>query len=542
MNASQPEERKTAVAYVRVSSDEQVEGLSLESQEDKIREWCARKGFDLAAIFRDEGESAYTDDIAKRSGFRDLLDRLPVLMPAVAVVFSLDRWARSLVVASESFRRMSALGIGFASVTETEFDLSNPASGFMLNMLASFDQYGSAMTAQHVRRVADLKFEKGIHGGSIPFVYRADPQSTRADPRSPIADKREFPAVVEFFQRALTGAYSCRQLGSWLDRSGFRTRNRKKSALEETSGEGPRPRKFTDDSVQGILANPFYAGFVVRQHRTKSGVPSTCELRGGLHRPAVSEEEFNRVQSILRSHYRAPRSNSPKLRPYLGKRWIRCYFCGERAWCHHIKGVSYYQESSASRGISCQAAGRYWPTPVIDRQIEQIVKPADLPHHWKERALELASAGNNVLDLRLHRRSLEGRRQRIVELYKDGVIDRAEFDREIQIIENQLKTAAPADVTLAELSIADFERFGDVWDAATPEERAGFLGQMVESLYVDFKTGQALEIVPRPGFCCVFQGAKITKPLASVASGSESTIGDPEGIRTPDLQRDKLVC
>jgi hypothetical protein len=36
-------------------------------------------------------------------------------------------------------------------VTESEFDLSNPASGFMLSMLASFAQYGSAMTARHLR-------------------------------------------------------------------------------------------------------------------------------------------------------------------------------------------------------------------------------------------------------------------------------------------------------------------------------------------------------------------------------------------------------
>jgi site-specific DNA recombinase len=114
LNVNQLEERKTAVAYVRVSSDEQVEGLSLESQEDEIRRWCARKGFDLVAIFRDEGESAYTDDMTTRPGFRDLIDRLPVLMPTVVVVFSVDRWARSLVVASESFRRVSALGIGFA--------------------------------------------------------------------------------------------------------------------------------------------------------------------------------------------------------------------------------------------------------------------------------------------------------------------------------------------------------------------------------------------------------------------------------------------
>ncbi len=174
---------------------------------------------------------------------------------------------------------MSALGIGFASVTETEFDLSNPVSGFMLNMLASFAQYGSAMTAQHVRRVADLKFESGIHRGSLPFDYRADPESARADPRPPIPDDREFPAVAEFFQRALTGTHSWRKLASWLNSSGFTTRNRKKSVIDEISGEGHRPRKFTDDSVQGILTNHFYAGFVVRQRRSKNGTPTSRELR-----------------------------------------------------------------------------------------------------------------------------------------------------------------------------------------------------------------------------------------------------------------------
>ncbi len=147
-----------------------------------------------------------------------------------------------------------------------------------------------------------------------------------------------------------------------------------------------------------------------------------------------------------------------------------------------------------------------------------------------------------MLDLRLHRLPLEGRRRRIVELYKDGVIDRAEFDREIQIIQNQLKTTAPADVTLAELSIADFERFPDVWDAAIPEERAELLGHMLESLYVNFKTGQALETVPKPGFRCVFEGTEIAEPLTCLANDHQLTIGDPEGIRTPDLQRDKLVC
>jgi len=487
--------------------------------------------FDLVQTFRDEGESAYTDDITKRIGFRDLLDRLPVLMPTVVVVFSLDRWARSLVVASESFKRMSALGIGFASVTETEFDLSNPASGFMLNMLASFAQYGSAMTAQHVRRVADLKFEKGIHRGSIPFGYRADPESTRGDPRPPIPDEREFSAVVELFQRVLTGAYSCRELASWLNGSGFRTRNRKKSVLGEITGEGAKPRKFTDDSVQGILTNPFYAGFVVRQRRSKSGTSTSRELREGAHRPAVSPEEFNRIQSILRARYKAPRSASNKLRPYLAKGLLHCMTCGEKAWCQHIKGRDYYRESSASRGIACSRTGRYWPAPSVDRQIETLVKPVELPLSWQERALELGNAENNLIDLKNERLSLEGRRRRVIELYKEGAIDRAEFDREVQLIENRLRTTAPADGSVVELSIADFEHFGQNWELATPEEKHQMLTCMFEGMYLEFGTGQIIEVVPKPGFRWVLEGADITKPPGDLPGDSSLVIGDPEGCR-----------
>lgn len=158
---SQPNERRSAVAYVRVSSDEQVEGLSLTSQEDKIREWCDAKGFEIIAMFRDEGESAYNDDISKRPQFAALLDRLPDLKPDVVVVFSLDRWARSTVVSSQTFRLLAELHIGFASVTESIWDFSEPSSRLVLGFLASFAEYSSASTAQHVRRVNDLKFNRG---------------------------------------------------------------------------------------------------------------------------------------------------------------------------------------------------------------------------------------------------------------------------------------------------------------------------------------------------------------------------------------------
>ena len=235
------------------------------------------------------------------------------------------------------------------------------------------------------------------------------------------------------------------------------------------------------------------------------------------------------MQSILRSRYKAPRSNSRKLRPYLAKDILRCFMCGEKAWCHHIKGLSYYQESSAQRGVNCDAAGRYWPTAIIDHQIEEIVRPIELPQDWKERALEVASAENNLFDLVRYRGSLEGRRRRVVELYKDGTIDRTEFEREIRIIENTLKTVAPVDVRLAEIAIEDFDRFQKIWDAAMPEERSEMLRRMAEALHVDFRTGQLIEIVPKPGFRYVFEGGRLTvPPTLGGTVNQELTNGDPD--------------
>ncbi len=61
-------------AYIRVSSQDQVDGHSLEAQIRAIREYCLTRGWELVAIYREEGKSAHTDSIYKRPKFRQLLD------------------------------------------------------------------------------------------------------------------------------------------------------------------------------------------------------------------------------------------------------------------------------------------------------------------------------------------------------------------------------------------------------------------------------------------------------------------------------------
>lgn len=49
-----------SVIYIRVSTAEQVDNYSLETQLKACREYCDREGLEVDSIFREEGESAKT--------------------------------------------------------------------------------------------------------------------------------------------------------------------------------------------------------------------------------------------------------------------------------------------------------------------------------------------------------------------------------------------------------------------------------------------------------------------------------------------------
>jgi DNA invertase Pin-like site-specific DNA recombinase len=51
-------QQQTAVVYARVSSEEQVQGYSIQAQLRACREWAAKNGFKVVKEYLDEGYSA----------------------------------------------------------------------------------------------------------------------------------------------------------------------------------------------------------------------------------------------------------------------------------------------------------------------------------------------------------------------------------------------------------------------------------------------------------------------------------------------------
>ena len=62
MKNSKNEKPKNDIHYYRVSSNEQVLGFSLDTQEKFCRELSQKDGYDVLKTWREEGESAKTAD------------------------------------------------------------------------------------------------------------------------------------------------------------------------------------------------------------------------------------------------------------------------------------------------------------------------------------------------------------------------------------------------------------------------------------------------------------------------------------------------
>jgi len=78
---------KRCYGYIRVSTKGQVEeGLSLESQANRIKGWAAYKQFEVVDIMKDEGRSGTTLD--KRDGLQKLLEIIKEGETLVAIAIS----------------------------------------------------------------------------------------------------------------------------------------------------------------------------------------------------------------------------------------------------------------------------------------------------------------------------------------------------------------------------------------------------------------------------------------------------------------------
>ncbi|MCW8129981.1 MAG: recombinase family protein [Planctomycetota bacterium] len=160
---------KTALGYVRVSTDEQAtEGISLEAQEEKIRAYCTLKGLHLVEIIVDAGVSGGKPLASREGGSRILSAKVDAV-----VAVKLDRLFRDaadcLAVTKEWDRKGVALHL--LDMGGNSLDTSSAMGRMFLTMAAGFAEMERGLIRERTRTALQHKRKNGKLAGKVPFGF-----------------------------------------------------------------------------------------------------------------------------------------------------------------------------------------------------------------------------------------------------------------------------------------------------------------------------------------------------------------------------------
>jgi DNA invertase Pin-like site-specific DNA recombinase len=260
-----------AVIYVRVSTKEQTENLSLPTQLRACEEYCRRQGYEVLERFHEEGESAKSTD---RSQLQNLLTfcRLNKGRVHFVVVFNLTRFARDKYDHFALRSHLQSLGISLRSATEPIDDTS--AGKLMEGVLAAFAQFDNDVRSDRTRAGMKAALELGRWVFLAPIGYLNAPRSMG---RSLVHDPERAALVQRAFEEYATGRFTKEQLLKRVRSWGLTNR---------------RGKPLTSQAIGVLLRNQIYAGIV--------DVPEYgVRAKRGDFEPLISQELFYRVQAIL---------------------------------------------------------------------------------------------------------------------------------------------------------------------------------------------------------------------------------------------------
>ena len=157
------------VIYCRVSSKEQIEGTSLESQESACREYARQHGLTVVKTFVERGESA---KFADRTQLLELIDYCKASKGTVQVllVWKIDRFARNV---GDHFNVKALLGkYGIRIVSVTVPIDARPEGKLMETILAGFAQFDNDIRALRTVQGMSKKLQDGISPWKPPLGYK----------------------------------------------------------------------------------------------------------------------------------------------------------------------------------------------------------------------------------------------------------------------------------------------------------------------------------------------------------------------------------
>lgn len=519
-------EGKSCAIYLRVSTEMQVDGFSLDGQRNTLKRYAEREGMIVKEIYEDAGKSGKS--IEGRPAFQKMLtDIKGGLLIDYILVYKLSRFGRNAADILNSLELIQSYDINLIA-TEEGIDSSQTSGKLLISVLSAVSEIEREnIIEQTMNGRREKARQGGWNGGFAPYGYELVNGKL-------IINEYEAAQVRTIFDLYANTSLGYNGVAKEMNLRG--TKIKRQNGTNEYWGV---------TTICRILDNPVYIGKIAFGRRTKEKIKGTRDeyrtihakdyiLEDGQHEAIISEDIWKIVRE---KRERTGIKQVPILgyeRSHLLSGILRCPACGsvmhtsKRSASRTPKneGAYWYYTCSKSRYNSHDRCsfGRSIREDVIDPYVGILV--AELV-----KSEEFISLVKEKLQIKVDSTELEEEMNQYKSSLKDAILNKNRLEEEIDNMPSDVKNRASKieklnqrlyslydkieqleekiddckakmssleneELTLENVKLL-LENFNDIYDVISEEERKQLIRYLFNriDLYPDFSNERIIKSV-----------------------------------------------
>ena len=371
-------EGKKCVIYVRVSTEMQVDGYSLDGQRNILKIYAEREGMIIIDTYEDAGKSGKS--IEGRPAFQKMINDIENgLAIDYILVYKLSRFGRNTTDVLNSLELIQQYDVNLISV-EDGIDSSQSSGKLLISLLSSVSEIERENIIEQTMNGRREKARQGEwNGGFAPYGY--DLINGKL-----IINENEAEVIRMIFDLFANTNYGIDKICKELNHQGIKKVVRQNGTLD----------RWSRTIVTKILDNPVYVGKIAFGRRSKEKIKGTKNdyhmvpqkeyiVAEGKHEAIISEELWNKVQEKREETGRKIyQSIIGQQRVHLLSGILKCPKCGgpmyANKYCHKYKNGIYKERyyyycanSKYERGVECNSTLKIFK-PDIEPYLIELIK------------------------------------------------------------------------------------------------------------------------------------------------------------------------
>ena len=272
--------------YIRVSTAMQVDGYSLEAQNDRLTKYAGFQGMEVVKVYCDAGKSG--KNITGRPEFTQMLQDVADGKDDVnyILVFKLSRFGRNAADVLNSLQYIQDFGVNLICV-EDGIDSSKDSGKLTITVLSAVAEIERENILVQTMEGRKQKAREGKwNGGIAPFGYELDSKNSTL-----IVNPEEAKLVKIIYQKYVYEDMGLDTIANFLNERGYKKKKIRKCELDY----------FTRGMIKNILDNPVYVGKIAYGKNVTEKVKGTRDeyrrvksdeylLADGIHEAIIDEE------------------------------------------------------------------------------------------------------------------------------------------------------------------------------------------------------------------------------------------------------------